>query len=123
MLRFSSPFQGYLAIILGGLSRSEWVGMLRFRHLSMMSMDTYPVMLKQTTRRIKVRKRKTISFSISMMRNTLVCCLSVFHGKTFTEDFRMSFGVFRMSVPFLNLSSMADTCPCCPKSCGQISRT
>ena len=30
---FQALFKANLAIIVGGLSRSEWVGMLRFRHL------------------------------------------------------------------------------------------
>lgn len=29
---FQALFKANLAIIVGGLSRSEWVGMLRFRH-------------------------------------------------------------------------------------------
>ena len=30
---FQALFKANLAIIVGGLSRSEWVGMLRFRHV------------------------------------------------------------------------------------------
>ena len=32
---FQALFKANLAIIVGGLSRSEWVGMLRFRHIKL----------------------------------------------------------------------------------------
>lgn len=41
---FQALFKANLAIIVGGLSRSEWVGMLRFRHPHIIILSGHSIM-------------------------------------------------------------------------------